>query len=82
MKCPPYRYPGEEFVAFPTRQRYKTLKHDDRRVAAVHAFPNIGLTTAEGKLSEVLRDAALLKERSLYFHLPIAAVVVLPHSDT
>jgi hypothetical protein len=81
MNRPVYRYPGEKFVGFATRQRDKTLKHDDRRVAAVRAIPNRGLRTAEGKVSEVLTDEALLKERSLHFHVTIEAVVILARSD-
>jgi hypothetical protein len=82
MNRRPYRYPGEKFVGFATRQQDKTLKHNDRRVAAVRAIPNNGLRTAEGKVSEVLTDKALLKERSLHFHVLIEAVVVLARSDT
>lgn len=81
MSSPIYRWPGEEFVAFATRQEDNSLKHDDRRVAAVRTMPNIGLATTGGKVREVLRDEALLKQRSLRLHVPIAAVVVLAHCD-
>ena len=74
---PIYRWPGEEFVAFATRQKDNSLKHDDRRVAAVRTMPNIGLETTGGRVKEVLRNEALLKQRTLCLHLPIAAVVVL-----
>jgi len=82
MNPPIYRYPGEKLVAFATRQQDRTLKHDNGRVAAVRTIPNIGLTTADGEVSEVLMDEALLKERSLYCHVQIEAVVVLCSRDT
>jgi hypothetical protein len=77
----PYRWPGEKFVAFATREKDNSLKHDDCRAAAVRTMPNIGLATNGEKVSEVLTDDALLEQRSLRLHLPIAAVVVLAHCD-
>jgi hypothetical protein len=82
MNPPIYRHLGEKLVAFATRQRDGTLKHDTARVAAVRAIPNIGLTAADRKVSEVLMDEALLKERSLYLRVPVEAVVVLESRDS